>query len=167
MTTLKDQILQLPEEIFRHGDILIRPIEDDYDLWFATVECTISDEQRNYVNPAGFDIGRAYLHPEDHMPCLICKADGTRIGFLVFRRWEEDCIYYNWAFQLDQHYQGQGYGRATAALAVQILQTAFHGSWIKLSIEPSNEKAQRLYRSLGFALLDEKDGEDLVFGFIR
>ena len=34
---------------------------------------------------------------------------------------------------------------------------------IRLSTEADNEKAQRLYHSLGFRLLEEKDGDDLVF----
>lgn len=35
---------------------------------------------------------------------------------------------------------------------------------IKLAAEASNAKAHALYRSLGFGLLNERDGDDLVFG---
>lgn len=35
---------------------------------------------------------------------------------------------------------------------------------IKLAVERSNLKAQKLYKSLGFNELAEADGDDLVFG---
>ena len=77
----------LPLDILTGGGLTIREVRDDGDLWFATAECALAPGQEELVNPAGFDIGRAYLNPADNVPCVICLEDGTRIGFIVFRMW--------------------------------------------------------------------------------
>ena len=161
MESLKDKIFNLPSQHFSLNEIRIRPIRDDYDLWFAAVECKPLPEQKEYVNPAGFSIGRAYLHPEENIPCIIWKED-VRIGYIVFRAWSDGSAN-SWSFYLDENFQGRGFGKTAAHLAVQILQTASPGTPIKLSTGQSNEKARRLYRSLGFYDTGEMDGNDPVF----
>ncbi len=65
---------------------------------------------------------------------------------------------------IDAGQQGKGHGKSAAALAVRLRKSAGGGKRIRLATEQENSKAQRLYVSLGFALLDELDGDDLVFG---
>lgn len=161
---LRDALAHMRAEQFTLEYIFIRPIRDDEDLWFATVECRLKPGQADFVNPAGFSIGRAYLNPEWNVPCVICRADGQRIGFLVFRQWIGASAAYDWSYYLDRQYQGQGFDKKAARLAVRILKAADPGTPIKLSVEASNEKAQTLYKSIGFTKLDEMDGDDLVFG---
>ncbi len=163
METLRQSILSLPAELFSLDTIQIRPIMDDYDLWYAVVDCQLAAGQEQYVNPAGFSIGRAYLQPENHLPCIIWK-DATRIGYIVLRRWHTGEAN-SWSYYLDQDYQGFGYGRTAAKLAVQILTAAEPNVPVKLSTEHSNKKAQKLYSSIGFQHLGETDGDDLVFEF--
>ena len=45
--------------------VWIKPIEDETDLWYAVEECKITSRQMEYVNPASFSVGRAYLDPEN------------------------------------------------------------------------------------------------------
>lgn len=87
--SLADALRGLPGTVWKSEMLFIRPIENEDDLWFATVECTLRPGQEEFVNPAGFSIGRAYLSPQDNLPCVICKADGERIGYIVFRMWLE------------------------------------------------------------------------------
>ena len=161
MHTLKNKLDALASEIFIHNNIRISPIQDDYDLWYAVVECKLAPEQEDLVNPAGFSIGRAYLHPESNVPCIIWNGD-TRIGYIVFREWNGEEAN-SWSFYLSQEHQGYGYGRAAAKLAIQILLTAAPDTPIKLSTEKANHKAQQLYLNLGFCRANELDGDDLVF----
>ena len=163
MNTLKDQILALPESSFTQDNFHIRPIQDDYDLWYAVVECQLAPGQENYVNPAGFSIGRAYLHPENNIPCIILKNQ-ARIGYIVLRKWADGSAN-SWSYYLDRKSQGFGYGKAAAQLAVRILQQADPNTPIKLSAEQANHSAQRLYCSLGFIHNGEMDGDDLVFAY--
>ena len=160
---LFDLIKDLPSDTWLSETVGIRRIENDDDLWYAVAECSILPEQEEYVNPAGFSIGRAYLAPNDNVPCVICKADGERIGFIVLRKWIGSDRGFNWSYFIDRKYQGKGYGKAAAKLAVKILRAADPEMPIKLSAEAGNIKAQKLYRSLGFTKSDELDGDDLVF----
>jgi len=153
----------LPTERFSDNKVTIRPIRTEEDLAYAIFVCQLTPEQQALVNPAGFSIGRAFLNPNDNLPCLICTAEGRPIGFILFLRWLGAGAAVSWSFFIDSRHQRQGYGRAAAALAVQLLKAAFPDEPIKLSTEAANAKAQALYRSLGFRQLDEMDGDDLVF----
>ena len=161
MATFQERFDRLPSEVFTMEGISIAPIRDDYDLWFATVECTLAQGQENYVNPAGFTIGRAYLRPDANIPCIIWQGD-SRIGYIVFRKWVGSEAT-SWSYFLDKDWQGKGFGKTAAKLAVQILKAAMPELPIKLSSEQANEKAHRLYQAIGFQLSDEIDGDDLVF----
>ncbi len=143
------------------GAVFFRPLRDDEDIWFATEGCILSPEQKEFVNSGGFSLGRAYLHPQNHFPCIICSRQGAPVGFLLFNRWPG---HYSWSYFIDLRQQGKGYGTAAAQLALEILKEAFPGGQIRLSVEVSNRNAQALYRRLGFHQLDELDGDDLVFG---
>nr|WP_297864082.1 GNAT family N-acetyltransferase [uncultured Acetatifactor sp.] len=154
----------LPAETWHSETVGIQPIRDDDDLWYATAECRLYPEQEDYVNPAGFSIGRAWLNPDDNLPCIIRDSGGKRIGYIILRKWlaeGEEAL--NWSFYLDRASQGMGFGRAAAKLAVKILKTAAPDVPIKLSAETDNVKAQRLYLSIGFVKTDEMDGDDFVF----
>lgn len=161
--SLADALRGLPEAIWTSETLLIRPIENDDDLWYATVECQLTPGQEELVNPAGFSIGRAYLSPQDNLPCVICKPDGERIGYIVFRMWPGEGCGTNWSYYLDTRFQGKGYGKAAAELAARILKTAAPDMPIYLSTEVVNTKAQRLYQSIGFTKTDQLDGDDPVF----
>lgn len=160
---LRDAVAALRPENFRLGELFLRPIADDNDLWYATVECRLKPGQEDYVNPAGFSIGRAYLHPENHIPCVICHSSGRPIGYLVLRTWGGNRNANSWSYYLDAKEQGKGYGRAAAQLAVQVLKAADPAAGICLAVEADNCAAQRLYESLGFRRQEEKDGDDLIY----
>ncbi len=158
-----EKIKSLPKDIWRSERIAVRPIESDDDLWYAVVECTLAPGQEEYVNPAGFSIGRAYLYPEDHVPCVICKKNGEKIGYIVFHIWLGEGRGFTWGYYLDRRFQGIGYGKEAARLAVDILKAADPQMPVKLATEPHNAKAQQLYESIGFVKSEEMDGDDLVF----
>ncbi len=161
--SLLDLLKNLPGDTWLSETVGIRKIENDDDLWYAVTECELLPEQEEFVNPAGFSIGRAYLAPNDHIPCVICKAGGERIGFIVLKKWSGSGAGFTWSYFIDRGFQGMGYGKAAAKLAIKILRAADPKMPIKLSTEASNVKAQKLYRSIGFTKSDELDGDDLVF----
>jgi diamine N-acetyltransferase len=84
------------------------------------------------------------------------------IGFINLCKWIGTEAF-SWSFYIDKDHQGKGYGKSSAALAVEILKKVDPDMPIKLSTEQSNVKAQRLYTSLGFIKSDELDGDDLVY----
>ena len=143
--------------------VCIKPLETQDDLVYALFGCQLTEDQTEFVNPAGFSIGRAYLFREDNLPCIVYNDRKEPIGFINFGIWLGEGDAYSWSFYIDKDYQGKGYGRSTAQMAIHMLKAANPAKPIKLSTERNNEKAQRLYRSLGFRLLPELDGDDLVF----
>ena len=161
--TLREALQQVQEADWSDGQVSIRPLTTEADLVYATMDCQLTEAQQDLVNPAWFSIGRAYLRPEDNVPCLIC-ADGQPVGFISLTKWLARGDAWSWSFYIDKGYQGQGYGRTAAQLAIRILKAADPTKPIKLATESNNEKAQRLYLSLGFHLLPELDGDDLVYG---
>lgn len=142
----------------------IKPLKTETDLVYAVCECRLSEEQKELVNPAWFSIGRAYLFREDHYPCIIYNEQMAPIGFMNLCKWLGKGDAFSWSYFIDKRYQGMGYGKAAARLAIQILKAADPAKPIKLATEKCNERAQRLYVSLGFKLLPELDGDDIVFG---
>lgn len=151
-------------DLWSNTRVSIRPLETESDLIYAAYECQLDDRQKELVNPAWFSIGRAYLFREDNYPCIICDEQRTPIGFINLCKWLGEGDAYTWSYFIDKNHQGKGYGKSAAEAAVRILKAADPQKPIKLAAEKDNEKAQRLYASLGFRLLPELDGDDLVFG---
>lgn len=163
-TSLRTKLEHLPPEAFVGDSLSFRPIRTEADLAYAIFDCQLTGEQWDFVNPAGFSIGRAYLRPEDNYPCLIVDEENAPIGFINLDMWLGQGTAFNWSYYIDKDRQGRGYGRRAAQLAVRIFRTIDPDMSIKLSTEAENLKAQRLYLSLGFRKLEEMDGDDLVFG---
>lgn len=162
--SLRTSLDALPAEKWENDMVYFKKIQSEDDLVYATIECELEEFQRDFVNPAWFSIGRAYLVPEDNYPCIICNSNGESIGFINLSRWMGGGEAVSWSYYVDKNMQGKGYGRKAAELAVEILQSVADGKMIKVATEQSNEKAQRLYVSLGLHKLDELDGDDFVFG---
>lgn len=162
--TFREKLENLPQSAFAGETVLLRPIKNEEDLAYAIFDCTLTEEQRGFVNPASFSIGRAFLNPENNYPCVILNAEGARVGFLLLDVWLGEGDGYSWSYYIDFRQQGKGYGKSAARTAIKLLKTIGPTEMIKLSAERDNWKAQKLYCSLGFVQLDELDGDDLVFG---
>lgn len=162
--SLRAALEYIDDAVWFGDGVCIRPIQTQEELAYAVFECQLDEEQKELVNPAGFSIGRAYLYPEDNVPCLIYDENREPIGFISLCKWLGNGNAYSWSYYIDKKHQNKGYGKNAAALAIRILKAADSQKTIKLSTEESNEKAQCLYISLGFQKLPERDGDDIVFG---
>ena len=162
--SLRTELEKIEKDRLQNGRVRIRPIETEADVIYAVCECRLSDEQKELVNPAWFSLGRAYLRRGDNYPCIICNENNDPIGFINFCKWLGSGEAYSWSYFIYEKSQGKGYGRSAAELAISILKSILPSLPIKLSTEVVNIKAQSLYVSLGFRLLPEKDGDDIVFG---
>lgn len=166
---LREKIFALPPEAFSGNGICLKPITTEEELACALFDLKLAPEQQELVNPAGFSIGRAYLHPEDNVPCLIYRKDPSGflpVGFLMLCRFlgtVEFCT--SWSYFVDSRYQGQGLGKRAAWQAIRILTMAEPNREIRLSTEQGNQKAQKLYKSLGFVDTGMLDGDDPVFSY--
>ena len=105
--SLREKLLRVAPEAWEDEFVRIRPMTTRDDLIYAGDGCRLTDEQREFVNPVWFSLGRAYLAPEDHDPCLIENERREPIGFLCFTAWADA---YSWSYFLDVRQQGRGYG---------------------------------------------------------
>ena len=119
--SLREKLLRVAPEEWENEFVRIRPMTTRDDLIYAGDGCRLTDEQREFVNPVWFSLGRAYLAPEDHDPCLIENERREPIGFLCFTAWADA---YSWSYFLDVRQQGRGYGKRAAQLALRLLRLA-------------------------------------------
>ena len=161
--SIRADLERVPNSAWSDHLVSLRPLQTQDDLIYALFDCQLTQAQQELVNPAAFSIGRAYLFPADNYPCIICNEQNTPVGFMNLSKWLSEGDAYSWSFMIDRKQQGKGYGRSAAELAIAVLSAANSAKPIRLSTEQNNEKAQRLYRSLGFRLLPVLDGDDLVF----
>lgn len=85
---LRQRLSELPEDLFCFDKIYFREIKSDDDLALAVCELMLPPEQQDFVNPAGFSIGRDYLFPNDNVPYLIYAIEQGQeipIGFIMLR----------------------------------------------------------------------------------
>ena len=130
----------------------------------------VSKNQKNFVASNNNSLAEAYVAITNGgvaLPFAICK-NKKPIGFLMigYGLSEDDDLekedplfvemarksYCVWRFMIDKRYQGKGYGRKAAELALDYIRTFPCGKadtcW--LSYEPENEVAKKLYASFGF-----------------
>ena len=119
--SLREKLLRVAPEEWENEFVRIRPMATRDDLIYAGDGCRLTDEQREFVNPVWFSLGRAYLAPEEHYPCLIENERREPIGFLCFTAWADA---YSWSYFLDARQQGRGYGKRAAQLALRLLRLA-------------------------------------------
>lgn len=153
----------LAPRLFENELVSIHKIASEDDIGYAVCECSLSAEQKNMVNPAGFSIARAWLNPQNNYPCIIKNSFGERVGFIMLCKWLADGEALSWSYYIDTRCQGRGYGSAAAKVAICVLKAACPSLPIKLSTEVANVRAQSLYTRLGFRFEGEYDGDDMVF----
>jgi diamine N-acetyltransferase len=147
---------------------------DAKNIW-ALTDLQVHSGQREFVASNTVSILEAYttITAGGHaLPFGVYDGE-TPVGFLMIgydcADWEAAPAiaahnYCLWRLMIDGRYQGRGYGRRAAELALDLIRSFPCGPaescW--LSYEPENAPAQALYRSLGFVENGEMDGSEVV-----
>lgn len=146
--------------------IFFKKIETERDLW-SMGSLYLNEDQADLVNPLWFSLGRAYIKPEENLPCLIFrKEDSKLIGFIQLCRFlgcKEESV--TWSLFFIPEYQRMGYGKESVRLATSILRKAFPSLKIKVTVEQANLAAQKLYTDLGLSYTGELDGNDFIYAY--
>lgn len=145
--------------------IMIQPVNESN--WRDTLSLTVYPAQQrfiaDYVPIAAIALAKAYIRPSgmDWIPYAI-YADQKMVGFVEIAL-EPGRPEICWVFHffIDQHFQGQGYGKAAIqALVTMIKETRPTCTGVSLVVHPENIVAQHLYQSIGFeATGEERWGE--------
>jgi len=127
-----------------------------------------------FVAPNVNSIALAYVAKENNvckpMPFAIFK-DEVMVGFIMMSYISEDQdealdenIYDIWRFMIDENYQDKGYGKEALLKAIEFIKTKPEGpaESLLLSYVPGNEKAEALYKKVGFVATGEEDHGEIV-----
>ena len=94
-------------------------------------------------------------------------VEGEMVGFAMYgffpmylpagRVWMDRLL-------IDERFQHKGYGKAAMQLLLEQLKVEYGDQPVYLSVVPGNDMARKLYASLGFLELEEKDvhGENVM-----
>ena len=144
-----------------------------WDNYREVLKLKVTEEQDDFIASNMFSLAQSYVALlNDDLPPMtyaICR-DEVVIGFIMmFHDTAEESDYSEESygvlrFMIDKDYQGQGYGKAAFAKALELIRTFPQGEAVSfyLSYEPQNEVARKLYASFGFVETGEIDGGEVV-----
>ena len=125
--------------------------------WRAALTLAVHPEQQRFVSGhtpiAAIALAKAYVRPGGltWLPYLI-YADEQTVGLtvLAYAPGSSDC-YWLYHFFIDRAHQGKGYSKPALQTFIALVR-AQHPACrqINLTVHPDNDRAQRLYTSMGF-----------------
>ncbi len=129
--------------------------EENYEECIAL---DVNEEQRAFVASNIYSIAQAYIYRDTVKLFCIYAAD-TLVGFTMFNLEKDE--YWICRFMIDKNYQRMGYGKKAMKEIVEFLKKEGTRN-IKISFEPENMPAMRLYSACGFKETGEVDADGEV-----
>jgi diamine N-acetyltransferase len=145
---------------------MIRLVNVNKDNWQACIQLPTSEDHARFVAPNVYSIAEAQFYPDTVAACCIYAGE-TMVGFAMYGSDEDDAT----LFAIDrlmiaEGHRGKGYGKATlSAILEEAKRRGF--SRIRLSTNPENMKAIKLYESVGFRATGEMDGDEAVYVYTQ
>lgn len=127
------------------------------DNWRATLDLAVFPEQQQfiaeYVPIAAIALAKAYIRPGGLVWIPYAFYGGREmVGFTELAH-EPASLDNYWIFHffIDHRYQGQGFGKQAIRLLLQFIHEHHpQCQVIQLTVHPENERAKRIYTSVGF-----------------
>lgn len=119
----------------------------------SVINLEVSQDQLNFVASNLYSIAESKVFPEC-IP-LVIYANETPVGFLMYAFDNKDSSYWICRLMIDRYFQGKGYGLDAMQQVIKEIRKRPGSDFVKLSISPHNQAAEKLYQHLGF----EKTGE--------
>ncbi|HYA35931.1 MAG TPA: GNAT family N-acetyltransferase [Candidatus Binataceae bacterium] len=131
--------------------------------WLQMMRLELRDDQKRFVTPPGWALGRAYVRSYgdryEHLPMVICDSEDTVIGYVATVSdpgsaddyWVDDIM-------IDVSQQGHGYGREAMEEVLRFLTGHYPlCRTVKLVCFRANTEAAALYKTMGFNLTGDVD----------
>jgi diamine N-acetyltransferase len=141
---------------------MIRLVNVNKDNWQECIRLPTSEDHARFVAPNVYSIAEAQFYPDTVTACGI-YAGGAMVGFAMYGPDEDDAtLFVIDRLMIAEGHRGKGYGKAALSA---ILEEAKRRGFlrIKLSTNPENVKAIKLYESVGFRATGEMDGDETVY----
>ena len=133
------------------------------DNWRQTL--AVREDQRHFVADCAGTLARAWAYRKDNSVVRLVYSDDVPVGMLLYYDWPEEEMYIFSQLFIDRRWQGMGYGRRAAELALEEMRAAGRYSKVILCYVEGDEPAMKLYSSLGFVhtgLAEEDEVEMLL-----
>ncbi|BBI31000.1 GNAT family N-acetyltransferase [Cohnella abietis] len=138
-----------------HGLVELRSI--DQNNWYACTLLEVTDEQKEV-----FPIPVVYWLAESAycgFTPLAIYAGEQLVGFAVYAIDPDDESHWIMAYMIDHKFQHRGLGWAGMEELVRTIKEKYDCDKIVLGHRPENERASRLYDSLGFEEVSQNERE--------
>lgn len=123
--------------------------------WEDAIALQVEKGQQGFVPSVAVSLAKTYVKPDgDHItyvPFAIYNKE-KMVGF-VMHAYEPGSTNMYWinGFLIDSAYQGKGYGKVAILALIKWIRTSFPlCEEIRLTVYDDNQKATRLYKSIGF-----------------
>jgi diamine N-acetyltransferase len=116
--------------------------------WEAVSNLRVAPEQERFVAANLITIAESQFYPETQRKVIL--ADGEIVGFIVYGLNSTEQTMWLHRFMVDVRYQGKGFGREALRQVVDEWRRTPDLPVIKVSYEPDNHVAERLYMEFGF-----------------
>lgn len=127
----------------------------------ACIDLEVTEEQKQFVAPNIYSIAQAKVFPEWSPLCIY--QDDQLVGFTLFGIDPEDQEVWISRLMVDARYQKQGIGKAALLKVIEMIKSKYDRTYVYLSTEPENEKAQQIYESIGFINTGKIICDEVVF----
>jgi diamine N-acetyltransferase len=140
------------------------------DNWRETLQLGVHPSQQRFVADyapiAAIALAKAFVRPTGlvWVPYAI-YADALLLGFIELAYAPESCDqYWIYHFFIDKAHQGKGYGKAALHALVQlVVEEHPEVQYIQLTVHPENNRAQQLYKGVGFRPTGEEVYDEPVY----
>ncbi|KAB8138139.1 GNAT family N-acetyltransferase [Gracilibacillus oryzae] len=138
----------------------------DQDNYKQCAALNVKAEQNNFVAPNWYSLLESQFEDGQRHPLAIYK-EGKMIGFLmyVYYQADEDYPVDSWwieRFMIDKKYQNKGLGSASLKEFLLFFKVTYGDVEIRISAEPENDVAIKLYEKIGFGKTGEMVGDETV-----
>ncbi|MEG2289395.1 MAG: GNAT family N-acetyltransferase [Clostridium sp.] len=126
----------------------------------------IKKDQEGFIETVGECLEEASLYSEWH-PVAIYNYDNV-IGFAMYGSFGPNKHTWIDRILIDENHQGKGIGKTAMKKLINIVSKEYDVDTIYLSIVEGNTVAYKLYTSIGFEYMNEKDTSngELMFHYI-
>ncbi|MBE4909910.1 GNAT family N-acetyltransferase [Bacillus luteolus] len=121
--------------------------------WFEIIQLQSAEDQRNKIFERDiasncFSLAQASIEGTWNVKAIY--DEDLPIGFTMYGYSEELFSYEICRIMIDYRHQGKGFGKTAIQLVIDNMIKQFDCDEILLAFHPGNEKAKKLYESVGF-----------------
>lgn len=133
----------------------------DASNWLTAARLEPAPEQRRFVAPNWYSLLEATHNP--FLRPLLAVSAGEPVGFVMYGFEPEEDQPWVYRLMVAEAEQGRGLGRAIMRRTLDLIRQEYRHHRVSVSYEPDNERAARLYETLGFRHHGELiEGEKVV-----